>query len=345
MLRRSLKAIFLFTLLLLGLNSAQGQQSPTDTGTPAALLKGAHPLGSYSGSSFDQVNLFNGNASFSIPLANLNGRAGLGVGVMLSYNSKVWRTESVPGDSTFHSPTYISWDETSPLLAAGWSLSGGHLVARQVNYSEPASCIEGQLGQYTPRLQYTILKLTFTAPDGTEFDFRDDLTDGQPLPLYDRCTLVGPGSRGQRFHSADGSGATFISDNVVYDRLVEYSEPLGFPTSPFPVSGVVILRDGTRYTVNGQGNVVKREDRNGNIVRFDYDASGRLITLTDTLERTITITYGDPGASRIATISWQGFGGVTRTTTIDTKKLRNALRPGEQISRYSTLFPTLRPPS
>ena len=54
---------------------AQSQgASPTDAATPPGLAKGTHPLGSYGGSNFDQVNLFNGNVSMSFPLASSSGR-------------------------------------------------------------------------------------------------------------------------------------------------------------------------------------------------------------------------------------------------------------------------------
>src|SRR6266705_126241 len=94
----STRQIFAFCFLILSLFAANShaQISATDQTTPSALAKGVHPLGSYDGGSFDKVNLFNGNLSISIPLAALNGRAGLGVSVVLSYNSKIWRVEEFP---------------------------------------------------------------------------------------------------------------------------------------------------------------------------------------------------------------------------------------------------------
>ncbi|MEW6738168.1 MAG: hypothetical protein AB1489_43240, partial [Acidobacteriota bacterium] len=70
---------------------AQSPSSATDQSTPSALAKGSHPLGSYGGSDFDQINLFNGNLSLSFPLASLTGRNGMSTAVTLSYNSKLWK--------------------------------------------------------------------------------------------------------------------------------------------------------------------------------------------------------------------------------------------------------------
>jgi len=57
-----------FVCYFLFVFTAQGQ---TPTQTPSASAKGSSPLGSFGGSNFDKVNLFNGNLSFSIPLAAL----------------------------------------------------------------------------------------------------------------------------------------------------------------------------------------------------------------------------------------------------------------------------------
>jgi hypothetical protein len=51
----------------------QAQTSATDGKTPTGLAPGA-PAGSYILSGFDNINLFNGNLSFTLPLINIKGR-------------------------------------------------------------------------------------------------------------------------------------------------------------------------------------------------------------------------------------------------------------------------------
>lgn len=98
---RNFAAAFFASIgMLLFASTAMAQTtSVTDQGTPAALAKGAHPLGSYGGSELDTVNLFNGGLSVRLPLAGKDGRGGLGASVLLSANSKFWRTEGVPDGS------------------------------------------------------------------------------------------------------------------------------------------------------------------------------------------------------------------------------------------------------
>lgn len=56
---------------------AKGQTSfttsATDGSTPAALTSGA-PAGSYALSGFDNINPFNGNLNFRLPLLHIGGR-------------------------------------------------------------------------------------------------------------------------------------------------------------------------------------------------------------------------------------------------------------------------------
>ena len=101
--------LVLTALVVLSCPSVFAQQSPTDSSTPTALARGTHPLGSYDVGGFDAVNLFNGNLSMRFPLAGKDGRAGHGVTVLLSYNSKIWRSDPTrtgrAGRSTTRSTT------------------------------------------------------------------------------------------------------------------------------------------------------------------------------------------------------------------------------------------------
>jgi len=83
-----------FVCLLVCLSSAivLAQTSQTDGSTPAGLQRGG-PAGSYQLSGFDNVNLYNGNLSFNLPLMSIGGRGAASSGLTLSINSKRWHVE------------------------------------------------------------------------------------------------------------------------------------------------------------------------------------------------------------------------------------------------------------
>ncbi|MBI4850185.1 MAG: RHS repeat protein, partial [Acidobacteria bacterium] len=340
--------IILFPSVCFAQASQSGGGSATSQSTPGALATGAHPLGSYGGSSFDQVNLFNGNLSMSFPLAALGGRAGSGAGISLSYNSKIWRVQerritNQLAEGLYYVPEYDHWDKERPILAPGWSFHVGRMMGRRSSYRE---------GQTT----YTLTTLTFSSPDGTEYNFRDDITDGQPLT----ASVIGDNqSRGKRFHTADGTAAIFVSDVEIKDKLQANG-----PYQPFAVDGVVVLRNGTRFVLS-RGKVKEQHDSNGNIVRYSYQGS-RLTQITDTLGRQINIQYVEANPNPTnqelfnINITSPGFNNSTRTTTIKFAPLANSLigqggsyTQAEVLKTYvnrpgipnSGLFPDLDPPS
>ena len=81
----------------------------------------------------------------------------------------------------------------------------------------------------------TLTRLTFIAPDGTEYELRDQASNGQPVLAT--CTAY---NRGTVFVTADGSAATFISDTNIFDY--QYDNPANVPPS-----GYMMLRNGTRW--------------------------------------------------------------------------------------------------
>ena len=76
--RRILAKIVLTLLLsMLTATLTVAQEQVTDGTTPLGLSPGA-PAGSYALSDFDNVNLFNGNLNFALPLVKVGGRGGAG---------------------------------------------------------------------------------------------------------------------------------------------------------------------------------------------------------------------------------------------------------------------------
>jgi hypothetical protein len=80
---------------------------------------------------------------------------------------------------------------------------------------------------YSPGNAYNSLtRFTFIAPDGTEYEFRDQATGGQQK--ISQCSGSGF-NRGTVFVTADGTAATFISDTPIYDQPGTYTQyPYGY---------------------------------------------------------------------------------------------------------------------
>lgn len=332
-----------FVCFFLCVFSVQGQ---TPTQTPSANSKGSSPLGSFGGSNFDRINLFNGNLSFSIPLAALGGRNGLGAAVTLSYNSKIWRIEKMEitvegGGGMLTTVNRAFYDETDggiPMIAPGWVIHAGRMIGRQRIVVGKCS-VNNQGGTATVE---TLTTFTFTAPDGTEYNFRDKNRDGEPISSSGLpCPVMPAISRGTIFETNDGTAATFISDAEVFDT---------FTTGELAPSGTVVLRDGTRFRISS-GRVVKQTDTNGNVVRFEYEpaANGqpgintRLTKVTDTLGRVIEITYfnrtqNSPPESELVRIETKINGVVRRTVRIVATQLGQVLRDGGFVTTERQLF-------
>ncbi|MBS1786919.1 MAG: hypothetical protein JST85_04320 [Acidobacteria bacterium] len=79
---------FGFVLLLLALSgNASAQNAATDGFTPEGLKAGA-PAGSFQLSGFDNINYFNGNLNFTLPLLHAGGRGGVGYTIPLRIERK-----------------------------------------------------------------------------------------------------------------------------------------------------------------------------------------------------------------------------------------------------------------
>lgn len=330
---------FVALVLMMGLFGvvANGQNvttsSATDGTTPNALAKGTPPLGTYGGSNFDNINLFNGNLSLTFPLASLTGRGGMSAGAVLSYNSKIWRIDRVEDDSgiggtkaIYFFPTTDDPDPALAQIAPGWTIHAGRLQAKHTSVGVYDYCFDAKGHKDKPNRTTTVL--TFTAPDGTEYELRDNIYNGQPLePL--NCQTQ---SRGKLFHSVDGTAATFVSDTEIFDSFISSSVIPDYPT------GYFYLRDGTRFRIV-DGQVKQQRDRNGNIIRYEY-ANSRLTRITDTLGRTITIAYDIPNTIPrvLARVTIKGFGGdVDRVIDVQGEKLKQV--SDESLQPTRDLFP------
>jgi RHS repeat-associated protein len=339
----ALPGIFSCLVLSLALSgiSAQaqssGSRSATDGTTPLGMAPGA-PEGAYALSGFDNINLFSRNLNFRLPLLHIGGRGGAAYTMMLPIE-KHWRvihtqvpTNCGQGGCTGepinkYLPVENGWSGIQPGYGAGvmgGRASGDHFTV-----------IRGAPDPYNPQgsiiCQYfreTLTRLTFTAPDGTEYEFRDQLYGGQPKAQSCNSMV----NRGKVFVSADGSATTFVSDS----DIMELSSVSGvlYPT------GYLLMPDGTRYRIE-QGFVSWIRDCNGNQLAFSYDNSGRVSAITDSLNRQVTIIYQSSGQS-YDEISFKGFGGAQRTIRVTSGALDTpSLRTDYLIQTYRHLFPEL----
>ncbi|HKV36363.1 MAG TPA: RHS repeat-associated core domain-containing protein [Pyrinomonadaceae bacterium] len=314
--------IFTSAFLLFAFASAVAQQQATDGATPLGLSPGA-PAGSYPLSDFENVNLFNGSLNFALPLVKIGGRGEAGYPLMLRIDHK-WLVQKEPYDGqppiNIYTPMPSWWTDT------GWApiYSMGRLEMRQGG-SRDFVLGSGGCSSYIHR--QTLTRLTFTAPDGTEYELRDQATNGQPVNAT--CTAF---NRGTVFVTADGSAATFISDTDIFDY--QYDNPGN--AAP---SGYMMLRDGTRFRVYG-GNVQWMRDRNGNKLSFTYDIYQRMTSVTDSLNRQVTINY-DAGGGTYQEITYKGFGGATRSIKVYFNYLTSVLRSDFTMLTNGQMFPEL----
>lgn len=263
-------------LVLLCLARAHAQSSyPTDGSTPTGLKPGA-PAGSYALSGFDNINLYNGSLGFRLPLIGIAGRGGVQHTMMLPIEKK-WQVETytVQGDDyteTHYYPEADWWEVSSPGYGPGvMHVRYGAFLTRPCS-TDPIL-----------RAWRTLTRLTFTAADGTEYELRDQVTGGASYTVP-TCANSGK-NRGKVFVTADGTAATFISDNDIVDLY--YSDGSGVTDQN--ISGYLLLRDSTRYRIDA-GYVTWIRDRNGNKMTFTYNA-GRVATITDSLNRQVTVAY------------------------------------------------------
>ena len=307
----ALACVFIFLI-----GSDATAQSITAGSTPLAVSPGA-PAGSYALSDFDSVNLYNGNLGFRLPLVKVAGRGGAGYTMVMRIEKK-WLVEKEPqelGQPNLYVPNPNWW------TADGFNsiYSMGRMDVRQAGSNDYIIACSAYIHRET------LTRLTFTAPDGTEYELRDQLTNGRP----DHPTCDTGFNRGRVFVTADGSAATFTSDTDISDYI--YDNP-----GNFPPAGYLVLRDGTRFRID-QGLVGWMRDRNGNKVTFTYNYVQQLTSVTDSLNRQVTITYADQ-STPYDQITVKGFGGAARTIKIYSG---SALRSDFSVQTYQQLFPEL----
>ncbi|MEK6280648.1 MAG: RHS repeat-associated core domain-containing protein [Acidobacteriota bacterium] len=313
---RALTLLLVTVFLALSVNA----QSATDGTTPLGLSPGS-PAGSYPLSDFETVNLFNGSLNFSLPLLQIGGRGGAGYPITLHLEQK-WNVTRYfePGTPAFYWPEPGWWSEEG----GGWrTFDAGRLQIRLAGSKDFTQNCGGYLNTKA------VSRVTFSAPDGTEYELRDQLTHGQPKAPVP-CTSGF--NRGRTFVTADGTSATFVSDSDIIDPYWHGDQEM-VP----PAYGYLMLRDGTRFRVQDD-KIIWMRDRNGNTVEFTHDLYKRVTSIKDSLNRVVTVAYDNGYA---AEISFKGVNEAPRTIRIGQAGLNSVLRSGYSPQTSSQLFPEL----
>jgi hypothetical protein len=316
--------------------------SPYDGTTPPAIAPGS-PAGSYALSGFDTVDLYSGKLNLLLPLHSIKGRGEAAYNMVLPIQRNwnvltQYNTDSVSQiPTTDMEPGHTPWAD---LPVQYYSV--GLVAARSVHASfDPGqdhvvTCGYSTGVQYVPISTPILTRLTWKSADGSETELVDTQTGGQAIIQSPNCqnlwtTGYQGASRGTVFVSTDGSGLTFIAQSTVYDSLEEAPTGGG-------VQGTLFFPNGTRYTTDSTGNVIEITDRNGNMVTIQGGIA------TDPLGRTTTVTYAQfpTGATQAAdTIQYSGYGGASKSITVNYGLLSNYLVSGQGLQTPACLFPEL----
>ena len=292
----SVVAILLMTICIMSEAKAQGS---TDGTTPLGLTPGS-PTGSYALSDFDVVNLYNGSLNFRLPIYQIAGRGGAGFAITLQVQKK-WTVHRhfEPGVGYFYYADGSWWSENG----VGWILDAGKVDIRTGYREQPTGFpVEG------------LTRITFTAPDGTEYEFRDQVTEPRPyanFPVAPNIYFSGVGAL-LEFTVRDQNLIT-MTDITVKEEVT--------PADTVQNTDLVLRPDGKIVDLIGRGHfgpqltnaevraVAARERNTPNTVPQSHVMtimSSRGILAVATHERTLTNVDGNGNLLPITTVNVNG---------------------------------------
>jgi len=346
-LTRSYNLLAPIAALLIWFGSAQAQMQPqnvTDGTTPPAIAPGA-PLGTYSITDMEIYNPFSGGTSLQFTAAVLGGRGSISYPLILTFGGQKWTVDKsfdIITGQPIYTPLDFQWS-SSPI--SFFKLP--RMLARRVSNPQVPCPNPGDPGASQTN---TLTRLTYTSPDGTEYEFRDTKSGG--TQQLSSCANGGAKYNRERvFKTADGTAATFIAANNVFDATNQWDDVVGMAGVTW-VGGDMYLRDGTQYHFSSDDGYLQWiRDRNGNKITFSYTVISvipyvtTLVTITDPLKRKVEMLSGttDPQYGFGTQITFRGFGGTERKIFLTEKPLSQALRttqPGDSsaVETYFGLF-------
>lgn len=301
-------------LLVVGLSciGIMGGSAVAQNGsTPLALTPGV-PAGSYAMSNIDTVNPFNGRVNVHIPLGDQVGRGGARTSTSMTWDSPAgWHVVTYYGDLGA-GPYYYAEPDSAGQDA--FTTNGLHLGETYIHSKSSGQggnfCDAGAFGYGFYIYSITTTRLWFVDESGTEHEMRDVATGGQPLSFAGNCWSIHGTSRGTKFVSTDGSGATYIADAPIYDGFIIDNE---YPSGGGD-GGWLLLKDGKRIRV-GTGNVPPLRDRNGNTLYFGgpiKDSLNRQYMTSAQTSASECLALGSGASEYCQKFTNKGFGGAER---------------------------------
>lgn len=285
---------------------------------PLARTPG-RPAGAYPLSDLDQVNLFSGNVSFSLPLLNAQGRAGSGHGLSMTLETQ-W--EATFSDNVGFSHYTLNARTQVPVGFVGWMRS------ETTAQNQGVDCSSGFASWVDHRFNFT-----FVEADGTEHMLVDPTYHGRPFQRCGSATI----NYGKVFQSTGGEFMTFVSDQDVWS--------FGSAT------GYLHYKNGSKARIEAD-RVQWVQDRNGNRVSYEYETGSPYNyplakKITDSIGRQVNIFYNvnEGGSYGLCDkIVYKGFGAAERIIRISRDSLHNVLRTTQPtdsttIKNIGQLFP------
>ena len=319
---------------------AQLTTSIFDGATPPAVEAGS-AAGSYALSGFESVNLYSGKLDFALPLLRLGGRGEAGYTMTLRI-AHTWEieTEWLCGTTNCDTDnTRVPRHTAVPMLGnAVFDVGyGPGLLTERTGLDTVQTCTPGDNCQcISDPHAYESIKLTrytFTAPDGSATELRDEKEEGEPFLNSNAadCQSQPPTplpNRGRQFVAADGSATIFADDEVQSGDTTFAANPINAGKPSLSPTGNLAFRNGTVYRIDS-GRVSYIRDRNGNKVSFLYGGPGGILSrVTDSLGRVVDIAYDvscGTAVPKCDKITYQGEGGASRVIEVHFNTLDSLL--------------------
>ncbi len=344
-----MKSLSLLMIILAACSCLHAQTLSITDGTTPPQIEPGRPAGSFALSGLESINPYNGHLNFAVPLLTVGGRGEAGYQMSLTIERN-WRFERtvVNGKDLFHADTQMG--PNAPFWGEGSAPAylPGRVIRRSiVAYDgETYKCLGGAGVGSTFFVGVTLTRLTYIEGNGTEHELRDMAWNGLPGASLARNDCSQPPNqktnRGRVFVSNDGTSITFIADSTIYDpNTMSGTGKLMNATGA--VSGWLLFPNGVKYQINGSGLVQQILDRNGNQIQFGGVSGG--VTITDSLNRSIVITYASPSSNMNDTITYSGYGGAQRQIIIAWKSLGEVLFPGQSLQKTQDMFGIVNPTS
>jgi YD repeat-containing protein len=219
------------------------------------------------------VDPFSRNYNFQIPLISLPGRAGLDLGLSLSYNSLVW-TKDAAG---------VTFDADQGFPSPGFRLGFPVIEHKFVN---PQLQVTGQPTKYSYLL---------VTPSGKRVELRQTTTAGVYVSADSSyLQLTEAGGMPQTLRSPDGSQLNFILRNGAF-RCNQLKD-----------------RNGNYLSVSyyDDGRIQNVTDTLGRVITFNYDAFLNLTSITQPWRRAVG---ANPEPTQDESHEWATFGYTNRT--------------------------------